>query len=303
MNWLLIAVLVVLIVFTFQGYHKGFLQIIFSLVSVILMLVLVAYATPHIATFLEDNTTIHERIQTACETRLHEKVAENLTDIGQTDDTQGDDAQQDVSSTNEAQITIDRENDAQSEDGQTDGIWANIEQTGGEQTDGAQENVTQQDTNPSEDNLTSSADVLSKAGITLPSTLQESLISKGTEAADYLLDQSGFYTQTANDIADIIVRGLSFFIALAVVGIFLKMIAKLLNLFTKLPVIHGINRLLGLLAGLLKGLIWVWIFMYVVAICCTNQFGEAMMGYINQSTFLLYLYQNNGVLQFVSIFI
>lgn len=231
MNWLLIVILAVLVIFVIHGFYKGFIRIIFSLISIILVIAFIAWSTPYISDFLENNTPIYNSIQQKCETHIHEKVEANT-----------------------------------------------------------------------EESIENSADVLVVAGITLPTSIQKRLIDESVGAADELLESTGLYTQVANTMAGFMVTGIAFLIALLAALVVMHIIGKLLNLFSKLPIIRGINRFLGLFAGLIQGLIVVWIFMYLVAVCCTNNFGQIMTGLINQSHFLTYLYNNNGVLQFAEIF-
>lgn len=63
MNWVLIVVLSVLALCALIGYRKGLLRIVYSLVSWILILVFVSWASPQIETYLVENTVIYERLK------------------------------------------------------------------------------------------------------------------------------------------------------------------------------------------------------------------------------------------------
>lgn len=63
MNWVLIVVLSVLALCAWMGYRKGLLRMVYSLVSWILILVFVSWASPQIETYLVENTTIYERLK------------------------------------------------------------------------------------------------------------------------------------------------------------------------------------------------------------------------------------------------
>ena len=56
MNWLLVVVLAVLALCIMNGYHKGFLRMVYSLVSWIVVLVFVTWATPYINSYIKENT-------------------------------------------------------------------------------------------------------------------------------------------------------------------------------------------------------------------------------------------------------
>lgn len=82
--------------------------------------------------------------------------------------------------------------------------------------------------------------------------------------------------------------------------ILLFVVGKALKLFSRLPVIHGINRFLGLFAGLLLGLIFVWLFLWVAEMFSDTAFGTWTFAMVGQSRFLTWLYFHNGVQQFAS---
>ena len=67
MNWVLMLVLLVLVCCAIYGYTKGFLRIVFSLVAWVIVLVFVSWATPLCSQWIQENTTIYEKIEAACE--------------------------------------------------------------------------------------------------------------------------------------------------------------------------------------------------------------------------------------------
>ena len=52
MNWLLIIIVLLLALCVVNGYRKGFLRMMYSMVSWVIMFALVTWATPYINTFL-----------------------------------------------------------------------------------------------------------------------------------------------------------------------------------------------------------------------------------------------------------
>ena len=66
MNWLFLAVAVVLGYHAVDGFCKGFIRKAVSAVSLILTLVLVTYINPYITTFIQNYTPIHENLQEKC---------------------------------------------------------------------------------------------------------------------------------------------------------------------------------------------------------------------------------------------
>ena len=78
MNWVLIAVIVILAGYTLTGYTKGFLKIIYSLVSWIVILAFVMFATPYIQDYLKNNTDIYNKVVTYCEEAIREKAEQKV---------------------------------------------------------------------------------------------------------------------------------------------------------------------------------------------------------------------------------
>ena len=60
MNWLLIIIVLLLALCVVNGYRKGFLRMMYSMVSWVIMFALVTWATPYINTFLRNNTSIYQ---------------------------------------------------------------------------------------------------------------------------------------------------------------------------------------------------------------------------------------------------
>lgn len=260
MNWLLIGVVFVLILCALHGLYKGLVRMIFSLISIFIVLIFVSFATPYISNYLESNTPLYNTIQTKSESYI-EKVSK------QTVDTQVNGAvNQNNSSSNEKN------------DSKTDTTLGN--------------------------GTVQISEMESKVeALKLPASIQKKIIDDTTNAASTILDESGLYKTMSESMAHIVVSGISFVIAFVAGMILIQILLGLIDIIMHLPVLHGVNTLLGAVAGAIEGFLLVWVFLYIVALCTSTAFGILMTGYIRQSMFLTYLYQNNGILQIVNHFI
>lgn len=63
MNWLLVAVIVVLLIFSFVGHQKGMLRIIFSFGSLLIALLVSYMVTPYVTDFMKEKTGVYEWVQ------------------------------------------------------------------------------------------------------------------------------------------------------------------------------------------------------------------------------------------------
>ena len=140
-----------------------------------------------------------------------------------------------------------------------------------------------------------STGLLEEYGIRLPKSIEEKLFGNVEKGADGVLETSGVYKAMAEPLAQLAVDGIAFFVSLIVCAIILHLIGGVLDIASELPVIKGINQVLGLGAGLLYGLLLVWLFFYFVAVMQAFPFGQSLLAMIQQSEFLTALYEDNMV--------
>lgn len=232
MNWLVIVVLLVLIAYTVQGYRRGMLRVLYSLLGLVVTILFVAWSTPYISKLLKENTQIYQYIEEKCEEQVREKTREDIS------------------------------------------------------------NKSQEDTN-----------LLEQYGITIPEALQDTLLEKVQEGSDHILESTGAYTAMAQRLAEFAVDAIAFLIALIICAILLHFVGKAIDVVSRIPVLKGANQILGLAAGLLQGLIMVWIFCYFITATQAFPFGQQLMTLVRSSDLLTILYENNMVVYVVSIFL
>jgi len=75
MNWLTIAVIVLLLLFTIHGYRKGFIKIVVSFAATIAAMILVGILTPYIGNFLKEKTPLYDNIKNECAKRIESQLA------------------------------------------------------------------------------------------------------------------------------------------------------------------------------------------------------------------------------------
>ena len=241
MNWLLIIVVLLLALCVVNGYRKGFLRMMYSMVSWVIMFALVTWATPYINTFLRDNTSIYQTIAVYCEQQIREKTEKQI-----------------------------------------------------EQEAAAVPGEAADETQPAD---------LTKLGVKLPDSVMNNISEKTADLAGEALDASGIYAQVSVGMADFILNGISFFIAFAVGMIVLHFFSGILGIVSRIPIIRGINKYLGTVAGAIYGFVVVWIVFYVIALCGTSEVGGALISYIYESPFLTYIYENNLIVALIMMFL
>lgn len=79
MNWMLIAVAVILLGSIFAGYKKGLVKMVFAVGAMIASIVLVIALAPTMTEILKNNTTIYDKIENKVLEQLQEKSEDNLS--------------------------------------------------------------------------------------------------------------------------------------------------------------------------------------------------------------------------------
>ena len=121
--------------------------------------------------------------------------------------------------------------------------------------------------------------------------------------ADQILEGSGAYDVVAGRATDLVMRVISFVLVLLITVISFHLLSVVLNVVEKLPLIGGINRLLGLFAGLVKGILIIWLAFAIIAMAGTTDIGIALISYIYESPLLIWAYENNFVLTLLMTFL
>ena len=133
----------------------------------------------------------------------------------------------------------------------------------------------------------------------LPDVVQNVLASND-DAQNNMLGVSAFRKYIADSVTGIILNAISFVLVFVGVSIIMRIIIRCLNLLSRLPVIHTMNKMGGMLVGLLKGLILLWLICIVITIMSGTEAGIYLYGQINESPFLKYIYDNNMIMALIT---
>ncbi|HKM04520.1 MAG TPA: CvpA family protein [Lachnospiraceae bacterium] len=95
-----------------------------------------------------------------------------------------------------------------------------------------------------------------------------------------------------HQFSDAILAGIFLVVLIILMQVF-RIVIVSIKIFTKLPIINGINRLLGFVLGLVEGLIVVWIIFIVIS--KYNIYGKSseMIQLISDNKYLSFLYHQN----------
>ncbi|MCC8081220.1 MAG: CvpA family protein [Lachnospiraceae bacterium] len=130
-------------------------------------------------------------------------------------------------------------------------------------------------------------------GVSLPETITAYIVGGGENA----LAESGVYETAGSNAADWILSGAAFLIAVILAIIIVKLIGHALGIVNHIPIIGGINRVLGLFAGGFEAFVVVSLLFLFTALIAGTESGNMITACIDESEFLSYWYDHNVLLQ------
>ena len=100
-----------------------------------------------------------------------------------------------------------------------------------------------------------------------------------------------------------IVNGISFVLSYIIASIILRIAMFALGLVGELPGIRIVNQMAGLLLGLVKGIIVIWLALLVITVFCSTEVGASLLKQVERDYFLNFLYERDLFVKvFMSIF-
>ena len=127
----------------------------------------------------------------------------------------------------------------------------------------------------------------------LPKFLRNDISEKNESSQYKQLDVSTFKEYISKRLSSIILLAISYIILLVVIYAVLRIILRIVGVIGKIPIIGGINRLLGGVLCLIEGLLILWCLCFLVTAISGTAFGESVLKVINESPVLRVIYDNN----------
>lgn len=120
-------------------------------------------------------------------------------------------------------------------------------------------------------------------------------IAKGTAEA-----QDTIQEYVIDELTDTIIKALTFLVLTIVIYIIIRIIIAVLDVFSRLPIINGINKWAGAVVGLVQGLLFIWIASLVLTAFSDKDWAQEVFRQINDNGFLSFIYNNNMVIWLVT---
>jgi uncharacterized membrane protein required for colicin V production len=136
--------------------------------------------------------------------------------------------------------------------------------------------------------------------LSLPQSIKDSLMKNNTVEVYKEMAIDNFQDYVSSYLTGVILNAMAFIITFVVVLILLWVICFALNLISKLPLLNQINKTAGLVAGLVHGLVVVWIFFILLTVFGSTEPGKKALEMIGQDQTLSFIYNNNYLLKFIT---
>lgn len=132
----------------------------------------------------------------------------------------------------------------------------------------------------------------------LYNVLQKGIASSEIDILE-AMEMIGLGDAVSGYLAETILQAAAFLVTLVLVGVLVQGIAFSLGIAARLPVLHGINKLAGLVLGLAEGILVVWILFFVITACSTTEWGGKLLLMIAEDDILSWIYRNNLLFAFL----
>ncbi len=138
-------------------------------------------------------------------------------------------------------------------------------------------------------------------GLLLPDALKTSMVGNNNYEAYGALGVSSFVDYVRVFLANVVVNAIAVLLVFIVSLLLLKLISRWLGALNWIPLIGTVNRVLGLAAGGIIGLIVIQIWMFIFTMLATGQniFSTFVMA-IEQGTISSWFYHNNWIVDWIT---
>lgn len=133
----------------------------------------------------------------------------------------------------------------------------------------------------------------------VPQILKDRLLDYNNDEGYMNLHVSSFQDYVTHFIANMIMSVVSFLAAVIIVRLVLWAVIAALDLLAHAPVISILNRLAGMLLGLLQALAFIWIAFLLLSMFSGTEAGLYLLSMVQESEWLCQLYDSNLFLQIV----
>ncbi|CDD06887.1 putative uncharacterized protein [Dorea sp. CAG:317] len=304
MDFVVLGIGLIFLICVIVGIYKGAIKIAVSLVTTLLTLVIVFFATPFVADLIESKTPVDSMIKDQVMKTMASVASEQLAGAQEG----GIDAE-DVRKALEAAgvseeklqeygISIDDivNGEISSEQLAEYGISKNVlAGLGAEGSAGIEEALENAD-------IPKDLQIKAIEMAELPEVFKSLLSDNNNDVIYEKLGVKTFAEYVGEFLSKLIIHIVAFLCTFLLVTIVLRAIIFALDIVSELPVLGFFNRLAGGVVGAAGGLIIIWLFFVVITLLYVTAFGREIYQVIQENAILNMLYENNPLMKLATNF-
>ncbi|HPU63715.1 MAG TPA: CvpA family protein, partial [Mobilitalea sp.] len=127
----------------------------------------------------------------------------------------------------------------------------------------------------------------------LPKSIRENLIENKKK------QEANIKSYIVFQVTGIVINAIAFILTYVVVFVGLWIIGAAINIISKLPIIHQINKWAGFIVGGMQGLFIVWLLLLLLTVFGGSELSQSAFKQIEESKFLSFIYNKNFILHIV----
>lgn len=131
----------------------------------------------------------------------------------------------------------------------------------------------------------------------IPQYLQEQMETFNNSEGYRKLGADDFASYIVNYFASLILNVAAYIVTLLIAWGLIRLVIGAAGIFSRLPIIRTANHALGLGAGILQGLLIVWMLMMVLSFFAATPAGQNLMAQVYDNPFLELLYNTNPLMK------
>ena len=293
MNWLLIAVLGIIVSGIVVGLVRGGLRIAVSLVATVFTLLVVCFVSPYVTDALIALTPADEIMESYCENVISDAMSGKRTKTNLTEEQvrsilKGAGVSEEQLAANGITVEGIVNGEVDGDDLEQFGISPSILKGHVAETTG-EYSIFSID-------LPREVQIAAIEKSILPDVFKDLLLSNNNSEVYAKLGATNFGEYIGKYFSHLFIGICSFFLTFLVATLVIRAIIFALDIITTLPGLGLINRLAGMVLGGGVSLIVVDVMFVAITLLYMSTFGERMLDMIAQSELLTFLYDNNIIM-------
>lgn len=304
MDFVVLGIGLIFLICVIVGIYKGAIKIAVSLVTTLLTLVIVFFATPFVADLIESKTPVDSMIKDQVMKTMASVASEQLAGA-QEDGIDAEDVRKALEAAGVSEeklqeygISIDDivNGEISSEQLAEYGISKNVlAGLGAEGSAGIEEALENAD-------IPKDLQIKAIEMAELPEVFKSLLSDNNNDVIYEELGVKTFAEYVGEFLSKLIIHIVAFLCTFLLVTIVLRAIIFALDIVSELPVLGFFNRLAGGVVGAAGGLIIIWLFFVVITLLYVTAFGREIYQVIQENAILNMLYENNPLMKLATNF-